>query len=64
MKPTLTLLTAQLLAPLAALRAADTWHQPRAAYKCLYNAESLMHCNENTVRQSFAALSGALRKAS
>lgn len=39
-----------LLAPLAELHAAEPtpriWHAPRTAYKCLYNVESLMHCNE------------------
>ena len=46
-KTILTCLTALLLAPLPALRAADTWHQPRPGLRCLYNIESLMHCNED-----------------
>ena len=47
----LVALLALLLAPLAALHAAEptstTWHTPRTAYKCFYNVESLTHCNED-----------------
>ena len=55
MKYTLALLTALLsallLAPLAVLYAAESsltkLHTPRTDYNCLYNIESLMHCNED-----------------
>jgi hypothetical protein len=47
MKQLFGLLAAMIPGPLAALHAAETWHQPRPALRCLYNIESLMHCNED-----------------
>ncbi|HUT91229.1 MAG TPA: hypothetical protein VMY37_17140 [Thermoguttaceae bacterium] len=34
-------------ASVAAAQATRPWHTPRKAYPCLYNVESLMHCNED-----------------